>query len=105
MGCDYYIITEIVVEYTEEVDGNVFDNQYWDLISKTPRYFTHDEYLYTNEQILDLETNNQPDDVIYYENGQWTMNCVQDKFAKYFEEFGHDNILKIYKTMYVRERN
>jgi hypothetical protein len=104
MGCDYYIITEIVVEYAEEIEGNIFDNQYWDFISKSPRYFTHDEYLYTYKEIMELENDKQLD-VIYYENGQWMMNCVKDKFAKYFEKFGHDNILKIYKITYACERN
>lgn len=107
MGCDYYIVTVMIIEYIEEINGNIINKQYWDTLSNSPRYICdYDEYVYTLNEAFEMQINEQlkfKTDVVYYENEQWVINCIQSKFNKYFEKFGN-NITKIYKTSYASKR-
>lgn len=62
--------------------------------------------VYTFNEAFKMQINEQlkfETDVVYYENEQWVINCIQSKFNKYFEKFGN-NITKIYKTSYARKK-
>lgn len=36
-------------------------------------------------------------EVVYYHDGKWQMECIRNKFDKYFEMYGRDNVYKIFK--------
>ena len=62
----------------------------------------YDEYLYTAEQAMinqsDDYINNFYPNVVYYQDGKWQVECIKNKFDKYFEMYGRDNVYKIFKT-------
>lgn len=45
MGCDYYIVTSLVVEYYDDNSGH---NEIWDTLYEEPRYMNdYDEFIYS----------------------------------------------------------
>ena len=63
--------------------------------------------LYTHDEAYEIQVNRELvfKDVVYYDNGLWVTQCLKDKFLQYFNKLGHNNVKKIYKTKYTRERN
>lgn len=106
MGCDYYIYSELVVEYLDEnndlvilrTNKNIIRGYYFqasNMISENDYLSQNKKYNNELQKVIKENTRKQ----IFYENGKWLKPNYKEEYNKYLEFVGCNlcNLVCVYK--------
>lgn len=108
MGCDYFIIKQLSIEYLKDNDSNIYNNTielekqncYFNNQVEDLNYDSDDSINSTNSQYSDnsiyLKVTHTPR--ILFRNNNWRNKILKEKYENFiFNELNNSNIIKITK--------
>lgn len=113
MDCDYYVQHDIVIDY-HSIDGNIKQRRIDIMTQRGYVGFIDDEsddnikvekeYKRQLNLLLDINTYK----IIFYENGEWTINRYEEKYKDRINDIlpdlDNERYIKIYKDVYAYKR-
>lgn len=101
MGCDYYLITDLIVEYKTETDNKTVYIQ----LTRDPKYvFSYDSDNYTFDEYIEMEIKRFEESNVIYDLGEWKIrnkgNQEEYKQFVHSEKIEWNQVTKLTKHIY-----
>lgn len=101
MGCDYYLITDLIIDYKTDTDNKIITIQ----LSREPQYvFSYDSDDYTFDEYIEYKVKYSEETNVIYDLGEWKIRNKEKH--EYYKEIIHDekilwdNVIKLTKHVY-----
>jgi O-glycosyl hydrolase len=101
MGCDYYLITNLIVEYKTDTDNEIKTIE----ILREPKYvFSYDSDDYTFDEFIEYQIKHSEETNTIYDSGEWKIKNKEKQ--EYYKQIIHEenilwnNINKLTKHIY-----